>query len=247
MGFLAILLYRMGLAGGFPVWLSCCEHETDVVMELNRTIKRLFGLILLASVLPGYAQEQMILSCDPTEVPAYVITYDHIVTRLIDEQADKKGRQTITATSDTRFHEETGEMLDNAAKLRGETAYTPYRKERWETSDAIYTYLSLGDIARVRMHPLIQKSVTPYTLLSASDPVRTIAGFQCNWHEEDLAGVQTTQRCEAVFYGWTVPLYTRKIAQGRDILFSAATDISHQCIKEEAVYVPEDRPWKFSE
>ncbi|WP_299195215.1 hypothetical protein [uncultured Amphritea sp.] len=214
-------------------------------MEQNRTIRFLFGLILLVSASPGYAQAP--LNCDPAEVPAYVITYDHVVTRLIDEQPDKKGRQVITASSDASFHEEAGEMLDSAAKRRGETVYSSYRKERWETPDAIYTYLSVGDIARVRMHPLIEKNTIPYALLSPSEPVRTIAGFQCNWREEDLAGVQTTQRCEAAFYGWTVPLYTRTIAQGRDILFSEATDISHQCVKKEAVYVPEDRPWKFSE
>ncbi|WP_428033964.1 hypothetical protein [Amphritea sp.] len=207
----------------------------------------LFGLILLVSTAPGFAQNQTSLSCNSGEVPAYIITYDHVITRLIDEQADKKARQVITASSDASVYEETGEMLDSAARLRGEIVYTPYRKQRWETSDAIYTYHSVGDIARVRLHPLIEKSAVPYVLLSPGDSVRTIAGFQCNWREEDLAGVQTTQRCEAVFYGWTIPLYTRKIAQGRDILFSEATDISQQCVKKERLYVPEDKPWKFSE
>ncbi|WP_139203211.1 hypothetical protein [Amphritea atlantica] len=216
-------------------------------MQMNPVIKRLLCLVFLFSIPFVHAQNQGALTCSSDEVPAVVITYEHFVTRLIDEQPDRKGRQVVIATADASYFEETGGMLTMQARQRGEITYTPYRKQRWETSDAEYTYLSVGNIARVRMHPVTEKNLTPYKLLSDKGPVRTIADYQCNWSEEDMAGVLTTQRCEAVFYGWTIPLYTRKIAQGRDILFSEATDISQRCVKKESVYVPEDKPWKFSE
>ncbi|UTW02951.1 hypothetical protein KDX31_16720 [Amphritea atlantica] len=216
-------------------------------MERNRIFTRLLPVILWAVVSVSYAGDLPALSCEADETPAYVITYDHFVTRLIDDQPDKQGRQLVIATADTRYYAETGEMLAMAARSRGETTYSPYRKERWETPDAVYTYLSIGNIARVRMHPLIEKSAIPYGLLSGSAPVRTVAGYQCNWSEEDIVGIQKTQQCEAAFYGWRTPLYTRKMAEGRDVLLSEATAISQRCIKKESLYVPEDKPWKFSE
>lgn len=216
-------------------------------MERNGIFTRLLPLMLVVTASGSYADGLPSLQCGADETPAYVITYDQVVTRLIDDRADKKARQTVTATADTRYHVETGEMLTMPARLRGETTYTPYSKQRWETPDAVYTYLSDGNVARVRMHPLIEKNVTPYRLTSGNNPVRTVAGYQCGWSEEDIAGIQKTQRCGAVFYGWPVALYTRKTAEGRDILFSEATDISQRCIRREALYVPEDKPWKFSE
>ncbi|RTE66941.1 hypothetical protein EH243_04915 [Amphritea opalescens] len=191
--------------------------------------------------------EDLPLNCEAGEVPAFVITYDHYVTRLIDKQPDRQARQVVTATAETRYYAETGQMLEAAARERGETLYTPYQKERWETADAVYTYLSTGDIARVRRHPLIDISQTPYALPAKHETLKTIAGYQCDWHEEDIVGVQTTQRCEAVFYGWVTPLYSRKMAEGRDVLLSEATDIHQRCIKKESLYVPQDKPWKFSE
>ncbi len=219
----------------------------DLNMDRNTAFTRLLCLVCLFSMAPVNAQNQQPLTCNADEVPAVVITYDSFVTRLIDEQPDRKGRQVVIATAGTSYFEETGKMLTMQARQRGETTYTAYTKQRWETSDAEYTYLSAGNIARVRMHPLIEKSSVPYALLSEGGSVRTIADYRCNWSEENLAGVQITRRCEAVFYGWAIPLYTRKIAQGRDILFSEATDISQRCVRKESVYVPEDKPWKFSE
>ncbi|MDX2422493.1 MAG: hypothetical protein QNK43_07445 [Amphritea sp.] len=216
------------------------------MMERN-SFTLLLSFILVAAVSTGYAEEVPPLNCEEDEMPAFVIAYDHYVTRLIDEQPDKRGRQVITVTADTRYYSETGEMLGVAARQRGETNYTAYQKERWETMDAVYTYLSTGDIARVSRHPLIEKSLTPYAVPAEHEPLRTVAGYQCNWREENYLGVQKTQRCEAVFYGWVTPLYTRKIAEGRDVLLSEATDISQHCVKKESLYVPQNKPWKFSE
>ncbi len=218
----------------------------DLNMQRTSVFKRLLCFAFLLSISPVHAQDQRTLTCSSDDVPAVVITYDHFVTRLIDEKPDRKGRQVVIATADTSYSEETGEMLTLQARQKGETSYSSYKKQRWETSDAVYTYLSAGNIARVRMHPLIEKSSVPYALLSEGGPVRTIADYRCNWSEDNMAGIQITRRCEAVFYGWTIPLYTRKIAQGRDILFSEATDISQRCVNRESLYVPEDKAWKFS-
>ncbi|BBB25060.1 hypothetical protein [Amphritea japonica] len=192
----------------------------------------------------SYAQGQADLSCGVDEVPAYVISYDHIFTRLINEQPDMKGRRTVIASMDTHYIEEVGEQLDVQARRRGEILYNPYRKEQWETNEAVYTYQN--NMARVRLHVSGIKSSVSYKLLSEGDPVREIAGYKCNWHEVDIAGAQKTQVCHALFYGWTIPLYTRKISQGRDVLFSEATDIFPRCIKRVSLYVPDDKPWKFS-
>lgn len=215
-------------------------------MEPSTIFKRLLTIASLLSISTCYAQDQPPLNCDLDEVPAYVISFDQVFTKLISDQPDMKGRRTIIATADTKYLEETGERLDIPARRRGEIRYNPYQKEQWETLEAIYTYHSQDNIARVRLHSSDAKSVTPYKLASESDPVRVIAGYQCNWSEETIAGVQKTQLCRAVFYGWTIPLYTRKISEGRDVLFSEATDITQRCIKKESLYVPEDRPWKFS-
>lgn len=215
-------------------------------MERNTIFKRLFTIVSLMSISASYAQDQQPLHCDLDEVPAYVISFDRVFTKLINNQPDMKGRRTIIATTDINYLEETGERLDTSARLRGEIQYNPYRKEQWETHEAIYTYHSQDNIARVRLHAPDGKSVTPYKLIFESGPSQLFAGYRCNWTEVDVAGVQKTQRCRAVFYGWTVPLYTRKIAEGRDVLFSEATDITQRCIKKDSLYVPQDRPWKFS-
>ncbi|WP_417223600.1 hypothetical protein [Amphritea sp.] len=216
-------------------------------MERNRVFALLLPLILLGAASASYAEDSGALHCSEGEVPAYVITYDHYVTRLIDEQPDKIGHQVVTATADTRYYEETGEMLPADARQRGETTYTPYQKTRWDTLDAVYTYVSVGNVARVRSHPLLEKNTIPYDVLSQKDTLRTVADFPCNWYEEDIAEIQTTQRCDAVFYGWITPLYSRKVAEGRDILFSEASDISQRCVNKASLYVPKDKPWKFSD
>ncbi|MDO6565358.1 hypothetical protein Q4488_18460 [Amphritea sp. 1_MG-2023] len=203
--------------------------------------------IALLSALVCHASESASLSCDADETPAYVIVYEHYVTRMIDEQPDKQGRQVVIATPETRYYEETGERLTRAASQHGDTDYTPYRKVRWETQDAVYTYLSTDNIARVRRQPLREISLTPYAMPSVSGATKTLMGYACHWHEEALAGVQKTQRCEAVFFGWLTPLYTRTIAAGRDVVFSEATDISQRCINKASLYVPQDKAWRFSE
>ncbi len=216
-------------------------------MKWNTIFKQFFTItVSLVSIPVSSAQDQQPLSCDFDEVPAYVVSFDHVFTKLVNDQPDMKGRRTIIATADTKYLEETGERLDIPARRRGEIQYNPYQKERWETLEAIYTYHSQDNIARVRLHSSDAKSFTPYKLASESDPVRVIAGYQCNWSEEKIAGVQKTQLCTAIFYGRTIPLYTRKIAQGRDVIFSEATDITQRCIKKESLYVPEDKPWRFS-
>ncbi len=209
----------------------------------------LLTLLLLSSLSPigmsiGYAQSLAVFNCGLEEVPAYVISYDQISTRLINDQPDIKGHRTVIVSMDTHYIEEIGERLDVQARRRGEIQYNPYQKEQWTTAEAIYT--SQNNTARVRLHISDRKSSAPYQLVSEEGPVREIAGYQCNWSTADIAGVQKTQACHALFFGWSIPLYTRKIAQGRDVLFSEATDISQRCIKKESLYVPEDRPWKFS-
>lgn len=215
-------------------------------MGQNRVFTLLAPLILVSAASVS-ADNSGPLHCGEGEVPAYVITYDRYVTRLIDEQPDKIAQQFVTATADTRYYEEVGKILPAAARRDGETTYTPYQKKRWDTLDAVYTYLSTGDIARVRKHPLLEKNTTPYDVLSQKDTLRNVAGFPCNWYEEDIAEIQTTQRCDAVFYGWITPLYSRKVAQGRDILFSEATDIRQRCVNKASLYVPQDKSWKFSQ
>ncbi len=215
-------------------------------MEPSTIFKRLLTIASLLSISTCYAQDQPPINCDLDEVPAYVISFDQVFTKLISDQPDMKGRRTIIATTDINYLEETGERLDISARLRGEIQYNPYQKEQWDTLEAIYTYQAQDNIARVRLHASDEKSATPYKLISESDPSKPIAGYRCNWSEVDVAGVQKTQLCRAVFYGWIIPIYTRKIAEGRDVLFSEATDITQRCIKKESLYVPEDKPWRFS-
>lgn len=221
-------------------------YKPDLMMEPSTVFKQMLTIVSLVSISASYAQDPQPLSCDLDEVPAYVISFDQVFTKLVSDQPDMKGRRTVIATTDINYLEETGERLDISARLAGEIQYNPYRKEQWETHEAIYTYHSQDNIARVRLHAPDEKSVTPYTLVSKSAPSQPIAGYRCNWDEVDVAGVQKTQRCLAVFYGWTIPLYTRKIAEGRDVLFSEATDITQRCIKKASLYVPQDKPWRFS-
>lgn len=215
-------------------------------MERTTILKLLLSLPLLMVISTSYAKDQRPLNCDSDEVPAYVISFDSVFTKLINDQPDMKGRRTIIVTRDTNYLEETGERLDIAARQRGEIKYNPYQKEQWETHEAIYTYHFQDNLARVRLHATDGESLSPYKLITESGPVRTIADFRCNWSEEAVAGVQKTQSCNAAFFGWPISLYTRKIAEGRDILFFEATDITQRCIKKDSLYVPEDRPWKFS-
>ena len=42
-------------------------------------------------------------------------------------------------------------------------------------------------------------------------------------------------------------IWLQKMAEGRDVLLSEATDIQQRCVKKESLYVPQDKPWKFSE
>ncbi|WP_428033963.1 hypothetical protein [Amphritea sp.] len=84
-------------------------------------------LTLLVVVSNSYARDQQPLNCDLDEVPAYVI-HKKVITKLMNDDADFKGKQTIIVSKDMKLTEEQGDMLDIPARFRGEKIYIPYQR-----------------------------------------------------------------------------------------------------------------------
>ncbi|WP_428033962.1 hypothetical protein [Amphritea sp.] len=111
-------------------------------------------------------------------------------------------------------------------------------------ADRVYKYSSPENIATVRPHLDQRDSSFPYELLDEKGTVRSLSGYECNWTEHEVAGIQKFELCNVLFYGWTVDLLSREVAQGRDRHLSETIDISHECVKKERIAVPENRSWQ---
>ncbi|RRC98600.1 hypothetical protein [Amphritea balenae] len=190
------------------------------------------------------AADQQPLNCDLDEIAAYVIKYPNFMSRSLGKIPNIKGKQTVYATQETLLTERVGEIVDIPSMFTENPFYKPYRKQSWETEDRVYTYKAHENIASVRGHSVHRKSSLPYVYPEDGGKLKRFAGFECSWVKKSMAGVQTVEVCNALFYGWTVALFGRTVRQGKDAFYTEATDISHQCIKKEQIAVPEDRSWQ---
>ncbi len=216
-------------------------------------------LALILSFIPGllWASDFPPLNCDTDETPAFIVQYS------IDKQwgvlslkgIDKpdliaKRKQIITPA--LRKEEIDGKLYDFVrSRLPEQVVYSPFKQVRWQTIEGkIYTHDASKNIYSVRRASSRDKVELPWRLGTPEqvDPVGPegrVKGVACEQIDPESApGPVSRTGCDAYLYGWRTILDSEMRKAGELMSKLEVASIAHHCVKQAAVAVPEQYPWK---